>query len=307
MLAAVDLRSDIDAVYSQSSSNACTAHALVAALDVLHDRAGQSKRFSRAWVYWWSRFKNGRPGQNVGINADDFVWALQTKGAVLESQWPWANADMPPPHIESQTGQITVLPTHASVDNIRRKLCLGVPVIACIDINSHFYALAGAKDWRKHDWDTSGLTLYGHAVCVVGYDDAAGRLLVENSFGSGWGDGGFFGIPYETFKRVQLGCWTVDRIEGVANKPVEGYVSIPYLLGPQDTGFFATKNRDQLVQMFTEAIGAGGVHAVLDLCRKWHVTDKHLENLFRWDRGTVRAFQEANPALDWAGFPWAEL
>ena len=47
VMASVDLRSDIDAVYAQSSANACTAHAVVNALDAMYDAAGQSKRFSR--------------------------------------------------------------------------------------------------------------------------------------------------------------------------------------------------------------------------------------------------------------------
>ena len=44
VLPAIDLRSDIETVYHQSGSNACTAHAVVNALDAMYDAAGQSKR-----------------------------------------------------------------------------------------------------------------------------------------------------------------------------------------------------------------------------------------------------------------------
>jgi C1A family cysteine protease len=38
--------------------------------------------------------------------------------------------------------------------------------------------------------------LGGHAVMAVGYDDASQRFLVRNSWGSAWGMGGYFTIPY---------------------------------------------------------------------------------------------------------------
>ena len=37
----------------------------------------------------------------------------------------------------------------------------------------------------------------GHAVLAVGYSDPKGQLTVRNSWGSGWGDQGYFYMPYE--------------------------------------------------------------------------------------------------------------
>jgi C1A family cysteine protease len=36
----------------------------------------------------------------------------------------------------------------------------------------------------------------GHAVMAVGYSDSVQRFLVRNSWGSEWGVGGYFTIPY---------------------------------------------------------------------------------------------------------------
>ncbi|MBC7474337.1 MAG: C1 family peptidase, partial [Candidatus Sericytochromatia bacterium] len=42
--------------------------------------------------------------------------------------------------------------------------------------------------------------LGGHAVCAVGYDDTKGVLIMRNSWGTTWGDKGYFYLPYSYFK-----------------------------------------------------------------------------------------------------------
>lgn len=36
----------------------------------------------------------------------------------------------------------------------------------------------------------------GHAVVLVGYDDVEDRFRVRNSWGTGWGQNGYFEMPY---------------------------------------------------------------------------------------------------------------
>ena len=36
----------------------------------------------------------------------------------------------------------------------------------------------------------------GHAVCCVGYDDAKQMFLIRNSWGTDWGQAGYFWMPY---------------------------------------------------------------------------------------------------------------
>lgn len=42
----------------------------------------------------------------------------------------------------------------------------------------------------------TGEALGGHAVTIVGYDDAAQAWIVRNSWGAGWGESGYFRIKY---------------------------------------------------------------------------------------------------------------
>lgn len=57
---------------------------------------------------------------------------------------------------------------------------------------------------------TSGKSLGGHAVLLVGYDDAGQYFIVKNSWGAGWGEEGFFRIDYSELRtRVLFGLVTV--------------------------------------------------------------------------------------------------
>jgi len=66
----------------------------------------------------------------------------------------------------------------------------------------------------------------GHAIAVVGYDDALeikhasastptrGALIIRNSWGTGWGDGGYGYLPYEyVLRRLAVDWWVLIKSE----------------------------------------------------------------------------------------------
>jgi hypothetical protein len=80
---------------------------------------------------------------------------------------------------------------------VKKSLTEGKPVIIGMNTPDSF---TDAKDvWQpKESPDTY---YYGHAMCVVGYDDNryGGAFEVLNSWGRKWGNGGYIWIPYRTF------------------------------------------------------------------------------------------------------------
>lgn len=307
MTSFVDLRSNIETVYHQAGTNACTAHAAVNMLDAMYDSVGENKRFSRAWIWWWSRVNSGRAGQDVGAVYNDLKFALETKGAILESQQPWTGhaANFPPKDAESVVGKITTVRVAPSVDAVKERLVFGFPVSIGIDIVSDFNSLYGQKDWRKTKYNTkSSFTGVRHAMCIVGFDDSCERLLIENSYGPGFADGGFFGLPYSDLPTVGTELWTISRIYGFHPKKAEDHVAIPYLLAAQDYTEYLIRNKPRLRNAIAQAFETQGLQAAIDVCKAEGVTDKLLENLFLWDRFTVQKFQEdpQNANINWDGF-----
>jgi C1A family cysteine protease len=46
--------------------------------------------------------------------------------------------------------------------------------------------------------------LGGHAVPLIGYDDTKQAFLVQNSWGTSWGNNGFFYLPYSVFMSTKI-------------------------------------------------------------------------------------------------------
>jgi len=76
-----------------------------------------------------------------------------------------------------------------------------------------------------HDVPSDGTTGIDHSVLAVGYDDAGGYWIVKNSWGTGWGESGFFKLGYNECN-VEHGqiSWTESPL------PVEYYSYLPMII-----------------------------------------------------------------------------
>jgi predicted secreted protein len=93
-------------------------------------------------------------------------------------------------------------------------------------------AQTGVAPMRGHEEKLLG----GHAVLVIGYDDTEQRFIVRNSWGKGWGQAGYFTMPYAYLMDPNLSddFWTVRLIA-----PDRHTLAAPLpdlVLGPADHG-----------------------------------------------------------------------
>lgn len=95
--------------------------------------------------------------------------------------------------------------TNPSVDQIKSELVTYGPLVTTFDVYSDFYYYSGGVYQY-----TSGSYQGGHAVLIVGYDDAGQYFLVKNSWGTGWGESGYFRIAYSELNSiVKFGDWSL--------------------------------------------------------------------------------------------------
>ncbi len=99
-----------------------------------------------------------------------------------------------------------VATTSPAVEAIKNALSSHGPLVTTMDVyTDFFYYKSGIYRYSYGQYEG------GHAVLIVGYnDDAGGYFIVKNSWGTGWGEGGFFNIAYsEINPTVQFGYWTI--------------------------------------------------------------------------------------------------
>jgi len=82
------------------------------------------------------------------------------------------------------------------------------PVSACFVVFNDFFAYRSGV--YRH---VTGNQVGGHCVSLIGYDDAAGCWIAKNSWGIGWGEGGFFRIAYG---ECGIDTWAVYTADGIA-------------------------------------------------------------------------------------------
>jgi C1A family cysteine protease len=111
------------------------------------------------------------------------------------------------------------------------------PVSTCFTVYNDFFYYAGGV-YRHVTGNVAG----GHCVSVVGYDDANGCWICKNSWGTGFGEGGFFRIAY--------GNCGIDAEMWLA----EGIADTGWIRGAHIAGLW-TIDQDRNAWVYVAAVG----------------------------------------------------
>ncbi len=84
-----------------------------------------------------------------------------------------------------------------TVEAVKNALATYGPLVATMTVYGDFYYYrSGIYSY------TSGTAQGGHAVLIVGYDDPGQYFIVKNSWGTSWGEQGYFRIAYSQLNSV---------------------------------------------------------------------------------------------------------
>ncbi len=112
-----------------------------------------------------------------------------------------------------------------TVDALKAGLYVYGPLVVTFSVYNDFYSYTSGI--YTH---TSGSFQGYHAVLLVGYDDTNNCFIVKNSWGTGWGESGFFEIAYSEvngdcqfgYEALAYGDQTSHNIISCITNPVNG-------------------------------------------------------------------------------------
>jgi C1A family cysteine protease len=225
----VDLRvSGMPAVYDQGQLGSCTANALCnafvfAQLHQLHRAVPMGLLFSpsRLFLYYQERKLEGTVDTDAGAMIRDGAKALRNVGVCDESVYPYVVAHFTA--VPSAAAVRTAL-RHESIayqrvelNHVAMHACLaqGFPFVVGFTVYESFESEEVAKSGIVPLPGKKERALGGHAVLVCGYDDEAKTYLVQNSWGTDWGQQGYFTVPQLYFENANLAsdAWTIRSVE----------------------------------------------------------------------------------------------
>jgi C1A family cysteine protease len=218
--AAVDIRNAANVVVDQGDLGSCTGNA-IAVCDYfvqVKEKLPKAALPSRLAIYYGERVIEKSVKIDNGAMIRDGFKVLANTGVARESMWKYdisKFARKPP------TRYFTEAKKHKSIEYKRLnnrdlnelKSCLyeGFPFVFGFSVYESFESNAVAASGMVPMPQKTEAFYGGHAVLCVGYDDATGRFTVQNSWGTGWGDKGFFYMPYEYLTDPNLAddFWTL--------------------------------------------------------------------------------------------------
>lgn len=226
LAAVISLRSEAPAVIDQGQIGSCVANSLanVFRYHLEKDKvAGEDFLPSRLAIYYDGRVIENTVDSDSGLTVVDGCKVLNTYGACAEHEWPYEvnQFTIEPPAKARADALHRKAVRYQSVDQdieqIKAVLTQKLPVTIGISVYESFESDKVAQTGTVPMPAQREKNLGGHCVTIWGMDDTVQLATLQNSWGTGWGDKGFFTLPYAylidpnlCFERWAIGL--VDRV-----------------------------------------------------------------------------------------------
>ncbi|MDR3543009.1 MAG: C1 family peptidase [Desulfosporosinus sp.] len=216
---AVDLRTGCSPIVDQGELGSCTANAIASGLrEYWEIQVGKLTPLSRLWLYWEERKIEGTVNDDAGAEIRDGMKVLQQIGCAPEVDWPYdvtKFTQIPTTQATRDAAPYRITEYHrvTNLTTLKTALAQGYPVVIGIKVYESFESNQVAKTGIVPLPIRGENLLGGHAVLAVGYEDdlktdGQGVVICRNSWGDGWGDKGYFYLPYDYFVKYVSDMWT---------------------------------------------------------------------------------------------------
>lgn len=216
----VDLRPYCSTVEDQGNLGSCTGNAIAGAIELLNKRENRTLDVSRLFIYYFERLFIGTVNYDSGAYIRDGIKTCYMYGASLESLWPYVikkfkTRPSSSAVTDASTRKVTLYQRIVDHQGCLDALSNGYPVVVGFDVYSSFQSSKVARTGIMPYPDTKKEALLGgHAVLLVGYDKKKQVYIARNSWGTRWGDKGYFYMPFQVIQNQTMSgdFWIIKSV-----------------------------------------------------------------------------------------------
>ena len=213
----VDLRGLCSEIERQGALGSCTAQALAGNIEFL-DKISDFKYtdVSRLFIYYNERVLMHTIRYDSGASLRDGIKTLKNSGVCDETLWPYqiSKFTRKPPvkcFAAAKKRRITSYHRINSLNEMLACLAEGYPFVFGFTVYESFESQEVLRTGIVHMPKKEEKAIGGHAVMAAGYDQAAKRFIVRNSWGKDWGKDGYFTMPFEYLQTLAGDFWTIRK------------------------------------------------------------------------------------------------
>lgn len=215
----LDMRKYFSPIENQLDLNSCSANAFVGAIEMLEKKSSKYMDESRLYLWYNTRLIEGIADKDEGVYIRDVPKALTRYGICKESTWPydkkkWKNTPNDTAYSEGRSRKDFkyYAASRGDVGALKKILAQGYPVVFGMWCFPAFMDTAIMKTGILPEPKSGEKAEGGHAILAAGYSDSKSWIICRNSYGTLWGDSGWFYMPYSYYEKWTFDPWVLTKV-----------------------------------------------------------------------------------------------